>query len=377
MSGPGTPHDAAPAPSATRTAARVLAVAAAAAGASVALAALGLPSPTLFGGLLAGLLDALLRRRGLPLPRGAGTAAQAVVGVSTGTLVQLPTLVALGEHWLPVLAVTAATLALSLATGAALGRHPDVTPVTGAFALVAGGAGGLVAMARELGADERVVAVVQYVRVLVVVLSLPVVLRVAFGVRADGAVAPGGGGGPAWAGVLLVLGCGVAGLRLGRRAHLPAAPLLGPLLLAALLSLSGLSGGARVPGALEALAYALVGLQVGLGFTRASLAGVARVLPAALLLIVVGVLGSAALAVLLSAWTGLPLLDSYLATTPGGLYAVLAATAGAGADATFVLSVQVLRLLVMLLAAPVLARALAGARLRRRRGRPPPAGPRR
>jgi uncharacterized membrane protein AbrB (regulator of aidB expression) len=47
-----------------------------------------------------------------------------------------------------------------------------------------------------------------------------------------------------------------------------------------------------------------------------------------------------------------------LATTPGGLYAVLATAVGSGGNTTFVLAVQVLRLFVMRLAAPVLARAL-------------------
>lgn len=260
-----------------------------------------------------------------------------------------------------MLAVTLGTLALSLGTGWLLGRHRDVDAVTGAFALVAGGASGLVVIARQLGADERVVAVVQYLRVLLVVLSLPVVLRLGFDVRA----APGAGGadsGPVVAGVLLTAGCGLAGRWLGRRAHLPAASLLGPLVLAAVLSLSGLVPGVGVPTWLADLGYAVIGLQVGLRFTRASLATVARVLPAALALIVVGILGSAGLAWALSAATGLPLLDTYLATTPGGLYAVLAAAVGSGADATFVLSVQVLRLLVMLLAAPALARVLAGRR---------------
>ncbi|WP_337063133.1 AbrB family transcriptional regulator [Kineococcus sp. G2] len=359
-----------------RTLGHALVLAAATAAASAGLAALGLPSPALFAGLLVGLLDALALPRALELPRGTGTAAQAAVGVTIGTLVQLSTLAALGEHWLPVLLVTLGTLVLSLGTGALLGRHRDVDPVTGAFALVAGGAGGLVVMARQLGADERVVAVVQYLRVLVVVLSLPVVLHLVFGVRAQEA-APAADGGPPWAGPLLVAVCGAAGAWLGRRAHLPAAPLLGPMLLAAVLSLGGLADGVRVPGALEAVAYALIGLQVGLRFTPASLASAARVLPAALALIAVGVAGSAGLAALLSAATGLPLLDTYLATTPGGLYAVLAAAVGSGADATFVLSVQVLRLLVMLLAAPVLARALASGRFRRRRGSPPPGSPRR
>ncbi len=60
----------------------------------------------------------------------------------------------------------------------------------------------------------------------------------------------------------------------------------------------------------------------------------------------------------LSAATGVSGLDAYLATTPGGLYAVLATATGSGADATFVLAVQVLRLFVMLLAAPLVARRL-------------------
>nr|WP_246315558.1 AbrB family transcriptional regulator [Kineococcus aurantiacus] len=318
-----------------------------------------MPSPALFAGLAVGLVDALVAREAVRLPARAGTAGQAVVGVTIGTLVQLSTLSALGEHWLPVLAVTLGTLALSLGTGWLLGRHRDVDAVTGAFALVAGGASGLVAIARQLGADERVVAVVQYVRVLLVVLSLPVVLNLVFGVRAAAEVtAP-----QDWpVGLVLVVVCGVAGPWLGRRAHLPAHTLLGPLALAALASLSGLTGGSGVPDPLQQVAYALVGLQIGLRFTRTSLATVARVLPAAFALIVVGVAGSAALGLALSRATGLPTLDTYLATTPGGLYAVLAAAVGSGADATFVLSVQVLRLLVMLLAAPVLARALHGDR---------------
>ncbi|WP_432509757.1 AbrB family transcriptional regulator [Kineococcus sp. SYSU DK001] len=345
-----------------RRAAHVLVLLAATVVATGFLDRLGLPSPALFAGLAAGLVDALVSRRAVVLPARAGTAGQAVVGVTIGTLVQLSTLSALGEHWLPVLAVTVGTLALSLGTGWLLGRRRDVDAVTGAFALVAGGASGLVVIARQLGADERVVAVVQYVRVLLVVLSLPVVLNVVFDVRAAGAV---GAAGPAdeWpAGIALVVVCGLAGPWLGRRAHLPAHTLLGPLLLAALASLTGLTGGAGVPGPVQQVAYALIGLQIGLRFTRSSLVTVARVLPAALGLIVVGVLGSAALGVALSRATGLPLLDTYLATTPGGLYAVLAAAVGAGADATFVLSVQVLRLLVMLLAAPVLAKALSRGR---------------
>ena len=66
----------------------------------------------------------------------------------------------------------------------------------------------------------------------------------------------------------------------------------------------------------------------------------------------------AGLGVVLSRTAGVTLLDGYLATTPGALYAVLATATGSGANATFVLAVQVLRLFVMLFSAPLLARLL-------------------
>src|SRR4029079_5033973 len=64
------------------------------------------------------------------------------------------------------------------------------------------------------------------------------------------------------------------------------------------------------------------------------------------------------LALMLDATTDATLLDAYLATTPGGLYAVRAAAFGTGADTTFVIAVQTLRLFVMLLLAPVILRRL-------------------
>ena len=68
----------------------------------------------------------------------------------------------------------------------------------------------------------------------------------------------------------------------------------------------------------------------------------------------------AGLGLLLSRLTGVTALEGYLATTPGGVYAVLATAISAGVDVTFVVAVQVLRVIVMLLVAPVVARLVAG-----------------
>ena len=67
------------------------------------------------------------------------------------------------------------------------------------------------------------------------------------------------------------------------------------------------------------------------------------------------------LAVLLELTTSVSLLDAYLATTPGGLFAVLAVAFGADANTTFIVAVQGLRILVMVLLAPVAVRWLRAA----------------
>ena len=103
---------------------------------------------------------------------------------------------------------------------------------------------------------------------------------------------------------------------------------------------------------------------MGVSFTRAALRTIGRALPLALAIIVGLVVACAGLGYVLAEATGASALDAYLATTPGGLSAVLATASDSGADSTFVLAVQVVRLFVMVLSAPLIARWL-------RRARPP------
>ncbi|MBW0105190.1 AbrB family transcriptional regulator, partial [Pseudonocardia sp. KRD291] len=138
--------------------------------------------------------------------------------------------------------------------------------------------------------------------------------------------------------------------------RVPAGSLLGPMVIALALSLSGLSFDASVPSLLVDVAYAVIGWQAGLRFTREALGTVVRVLPLATGLILGVVALCAGLGLLLSWATGMTLLEGYLATTPGGIYAVLATAISSGADVTSVVAVQVLRVILMLIVAPYLAR---------------------
>jgi uncharacterized protein len=322
-------------------------------------AALEVPSPALFAGLLVAAGLALYGWAPATVPRPATTAAQAVIGVVIGVLAEPGTLAGLTTQWAPVLLAGVATLALSTGAGLLLGLRRDVSPLTGMLALTAGGASGLVAISRELGGDDRVVAVVQYLRVGMVTATMPVVAAVVFG-AAPGATDPAEArsAGPV-VDIAFLLGCMAAGIVLARLARVPAGALLGPMAVAIAANLSGWSFGAGPPTLLVEIAYAVIGWQAGARFTRESLRTVLGVLASGAALIAGVVVGCAALGVLLSALTGATPLEGYLATTPGGVYAVLATAISAGTDVTFVVAVQVLRLIIMLLVAPVVAR-LAG-----------------
>jgi len=329
---------------------------------ALGLTAIGLPSSTLFGALLVGLAAALARPGRLAMPEPAFVAAQAIVGVTLGGYLQASSLSAVAGDWLPVTLVSAATLAVSLLAGVALSRATGVDRSSAALGMVAGGATGIVTMADELGGDDRLVAFMQYLRVLLVVILTPVLTALAFPGHHGAGSAPGTHT-PALAELddwLLTLAIAPVGALVAARARLPSAALLGPMILSAALTLSLPAGTFTVPPALRELCFAVIGLQVGLRFTAATLREVGRLLaPVAL-----GVLGLLVacfgLAVALELTTSVSLLDAYLATTPGGLYAVLALAFGAGANTTFIIAVQGLRVLVMVLLAPIAVRRLVG-----------------
>jgi membrane AbrB-like protein len=324
---------------------------------TVLLQALGVPSPALFAGLAVATVLALIGIGPARVARPATSAGQAVIGVVIGVLARPDTLGAVAAGWLPVLLVSLGTLVVSMGAGLLLGVQRGVSPLTGMLALTAGGASGLVAITRELGGDERIVSVIQYLRVGMVTATMPIVATAVFGAGHVGAgTGPGSATGPWYLGVALVAVCALVGVPVANRLHVPAGALLGPMVIALALSLSGLTFDASPPALLVDVAYAVIGWQAGVRFTRPALRTVLRVLPLAALLILAIVTVCAGLGLVLSSATGASLLDGYLATTPGGVYAVLATAISSGGDVTFVVAVQVLRVILMLLVAPFLAR---------------------
>jgi uncharacterized protein len=315
---------------------------------------IALPTPLLFGGLVGALIYALGRPSApLRLHVAWFKAGQAVVGAIVGSVIDWGTLTGLGARWLIVLGISCFALIVSVLVGSLLTRR-GASPATAAFASIAGGAIGLTAMADDLGADSRVIAVLQYLRLLIVLLTLPVVVTLLFGASDEGAGMAVTAGN--WRVDLPFVAIAVVGGMLaGKLLRLPSPALLGPLLFAAPLTLVPYFADAQVPGIVAGLGYLAIGVQVGLKFTIGSLKSIGRMVPIAMLTIVVTLVACAGLGWVLTLTTDATPLDAYLATTPGGIYAVMGMAASTGADVTFVAGAQILRMLIVLATAPFVA----------------------
>jgi membrane AbrB-like protein len=335
------------------------------------LGRVGIPSSYLFAAMLTGLAFALTAPGRITLPTAGFRVGQAITGVAIGTFLRSSVVTGLGSRWIPVILVSLGTLALTVAAGLLLARVARLDRATASLGMIAGGASGIVGMSEELGGDDRLVAFMQYLRVLIITLLTPVLVPLAFGVQAHGGQA---GEGPLlgnFAGWVLVIGVGGVGAAIGPRLRLPAPALLGPMILTAVLSVIDVTASAEIPALLREAGFVLIGLRIGLGFERDTLRQMAATFGHVLACIATLLLACFGLGWVLKVTAGVSALDGYLATTPGGLYAVLPIAYGAGANATFVLAVQVLRLFAMMLAAPAIVRMLLRPRSRRR---PPPRG---
>ncbi|OUZ09680.1 hypothetical protein BHE97_09420 [Aeromicrobium sp. PE09-221] len=305
----------------------------------------------LIGALGGALVFSLLLRQDLRFPEPLYLLGQALLGASIGASIDLDTLRSIGGDWPIVLLVSLATIIGSVLLGLMLSARGTITPETAIFSSVPGGASGLTVMSRDLGADDRVVTVLQYLRVVIIVASLPFIVNLVFH--------PSGAGTSArtpstehLVPALAFTAVSVAvGLLLGRFARLPAGGVFGPMIVAAVTH--GWFGTVGVPQVLQQAAFVLIGLSVGLRFTRAALATIRSLLPLALLNIVIVMTMCAAMGAWLAQMTGLNSLDGYLATTPGGFSAVLAIATTTGGDLTFVTAAQLVRLLIILAGAPV------------------------
>jgi membrane AbrB-like protein len=328
--------------------------------ASVALGALfeafGLPAALLLGPMIAGLVLATnggsIRAPTLPVQ-----VAQAVVGCLVARAITGDIVHAFIKDWPLFLGVVLVIVGTSSTLGWAMARSRVMPGTTAVWGTAPGAASVMFVLAGAFGADARLVAFMQYFRVVCVAGLASVVARLWVGpvaAAADIVWFP-----PlVWADLAATVAVAGAGVAASRWRALPGATLLVPMVAGALVEMSGLAHLALPPWLL-ALSYALLGWSVGLGFTRAILLHARRALPQVFLATAAMIAVAGALAFILVEAAGIDPLSAYLATTPGGMDTVAVIAASSAADVSFVMALQTVRFVIVLFAGPPLARLIA------------------
>ncbi|WP_041795388.1 AbrB family transcriptional regulator [Pararhodospirillum photometricum] len=331
------------------------------AGLMIGMDSLALPGSLLLGAMLAAVAvaagGASLRVGRVPFLIAQGVVASVLAERLPGAV-----LVEMGRVWPLIVAGVVGVLATSTLMGWVLARARVLPGTTALWGSTPGAASAMVLMAEAHGADARLVAFMQFLRVLMVALAASLVA----GLWAPGAMETAGPGSLfARLGmplrpvdVLAPLTLAVVGVAAGRWTPLPGAPFLVPLALGLLAEEAwGLSF--VVPGWLAGAAYVLIGWTIGLRFTRALLRHVVQVFPRVALSILALMLVCGGLAALLVFGADIDPLTAYLATSPGGIDAMAVIAATSHADLPFVVAMQTGRFLVVLLVGPLLSRLMA------------------
>jgi len=320
------------------------------------LQALHLPAALLLGPMIAGILvgtsGGTIRISDIVF---SGT--QAIIGCMIGRAIPVSILHEAWVEW-PVFVVgVMSTIVMAAVLGWSL-AHWRVLPGTSAiWGSTPGGAAAMVVMAAAYGADMRLVAYMQYLRVLCVTSVASLVASVSG--RAHPAVATVWFPSVDWLALAETLTVAALGVAVAKAVRLRAGALHLPLIAAGILTNTGTMH-IELPPWLLASAYALLGSAIGLRFTREIVRHAARAFPRVLAAILVLITACAGVAVILVNAAGVDPLTAYLATSPGGLDTVAIIASSSNVDVAFVLSMQFVRVIIVLGIGPWLARFLAG-----------------
>ena len=312
------------------------------------------PAAWLIAPLIVSIVAAL-KGIDLRLPRWSLAAPQGVIGVTIAQAFTLPVIDEVVHEWAPILIVVVATVVAAGTASWLLAKYSPISAATAAWGSSPGAAVTMIALSADYGADARIVAFMQYLRVTFVVLTASFVTHLV--TQHSTTPSPNAPGTTAFTLLpfLATLAFAVAAAFAGRYSKVPGGQFLFPLVGCSALHVSGLLP-INVTWWLLDAAYLTVGWTIGLSYTREILLFVARVLPTLLLSTFV-LLGMCALAgVLLVVLIHVDPLTAYLATTPGGLDSVSIIALGSGSNVALVLAIQMLRLFAVVASGPPLAK---------------------
>ncbi|WP_281886472.1 AbrB family transcriptional regulator [Paenibacillus sp. YYML68] len=371
---------------------------------------LNAPLAWMLGPLTAAVLWQTGTGRRLVWPSALRNAGLLLLGYGLGLSFTLDSARSIAAQLPSMLAATVLTVGFSLLTALVLSRAAGISPESSIIGSIPGGLTQMVVLGEEIpGADHTVVTFMQTIRLLTVIFIVPFLtvhglnggITVGLPVLVEpesvmsvvssmpvhevgasaGVGSVGGAGAHAGAGagvgavahavagaakLVLCAALTVAAASVAARLKLPTPWFLGPIVLAALLTVFGW-GPPVPPEPLVLAAQWSLGIYLGIGIRFSSLASWGRLLPYSLASSLALVAFALGLSYLFTLVHPVSLTSGFLSVAPGGMTEMGVVAAVVGADVSLVVAYQMFRILFILFIVPYALRRLFQSSLLRKR----------
>lgn len=328
--------------------------------------ALHLPLPMLLGSLLAvgAVSVAGLKPLGhLPqVPQRLRQFFIPVIGVSIGGAFR-PEILGEVQNWWPSLVVLTVFIPVVHWIGyRALRATGEVDPITTFFGTAPGGLIEAVQMGEEMGADPAMLTMLQFMRLILTIILVPLGFTWFTGHAvgsAGGVEMTGAGVDIGWFDLLILVGAGLLGVIFGTGLRMPAGWISGPILVSGTAHLAGLTETVP-PGWLLAMTQVVIGTTLGVRFAGMPARNFVLALKLSSLNVALTISAAAGVAYVLGPLVHEPAAAVFLAFAPGGLAEMALIALSLQISVVYVTAHHILRIML----AVTVARAFAG-RVRR------------
>lgn len=291
---------------------------------------------------------------------------QCMLGIELGQKINLSVLAIFQKDWAVILIMLLLSIGFSLLSGVVLWKFSRTDMLTSFFSTAPGGLSAMPGIAEEVGANTGVVSILQTMRVFLVIFTIPVVVSVlvfqpAVKTAGEHAVSDFYWNHIVWT---IVLGTvAYAGYHIGKKMKFPAPWLLGSMLTVAIVQsgtsvYTGQDVVAFWPQEVMVLSQILIAASIGSRFRKEMFIGLKKTIAVSFISTILFVAAMFACAYIVSQMTGLAFMTAALAFAPGGVAEMAATAVVLDADSTFVVAVQVLRIITVILLMPPVFRLL-------------------
>lgn len=314
---------------------------------------LHLPLPWLLGPISACLIAALA---GVPMAgnRFMNEAMRTILGLAVGATFTTAVLISMAGMWPTLLMIPVMTALIGVIGVTYFKRIWGFDFATSYYGSMPGGLQDMLVFGEEAGGDVRALSLIHATRVLVIVSALPLILSFVW--EADLTNPPGASATEiAWQQLVLMVVCALVGWQVAKRVGMFGAAILGPLLVASVLAMTGVLQH-RPPAEAIWAAQFFIGMGVGTKYAGVTMAEVRRDVTAALGFCVILLILTVIFAEVIHLAGLAPPMETILAFAPGGQAELTVLALIVCADMAFVAAHHVLRLFVVILGAPIFAK---------------------